>query len=262
MKVKLEEVERYERPMKNRLAFRFGVITVTGGTQAVIRVRISLPDGRSSQGVAAEALAAKWFEKSPEFTDEQNLDQLRQSLDLAIEHYKAYGAASPFDLFIGTYREHQKKGAAVRLNPLVASYGPALLDRAILDALGKITGNSFAQMISQNLPGIAASDLTPDVEQVPLQRFLASLKPQSSIELRHTVGMVDPLTAGDRTPMERINDGLPETLEEVVSYYRGRYYKLKVGGDIKADLERLSKIAFVLDHRLPEYHTTLDGNEQ
>ena len=262
MKVKLEEVERYERPMKNRLAFRFGVITVTGGIQAVIRVRISLPDGRSSQGVAAEALAAKWFEKSPEFTDEQNLDQLRQSLDLAIEHYKAYGAASPFDLFIGTYREQQKKGAAVRLNPLVASYGPALLDRAILDALGKITGNSFAQMISQNLPGIAASDLTPDVEQVPLQRFLASLKPQSSIELRHTVGMVDPLTAGDRTPMERINDGLPETLEEVVSYYRGRYYKLKVGGDIKADLERLSKIASVLDHRLPEYRTTLDGNEQ
>ena len=59
MKVKLEEVERYERPMTMRLAFRFGVITVTGGIQAVIRARISLPDGRSSQGVAAEALAAK-----------------------------------------------------------------------------------------------------------------------------------------------------------------------------------------------------------
>ena len=95
MKVRLEEVERYERPMTNRLAFRFGVITVTGGIQAVIRVRISLPDGRTSQGVAAEALAAKWFEKSPEFTDEQNLDQLRQSLDLAIVHYMAHGADTP-----------------------------------------------------------------------------------------------------------------------------------------------------------------------
>ena len=121
---------------------------MTGGIQAVIRVRISLPDGRSGQGVAAEALAAKWFEKSPEFTDEQNLDQLRQSLDLAIEHYRAHGADTPFGLFAGTYSEQQKKGAALRLNPLVASYGPALLDRAILDALGKITGNSFAQMIA------------------------------------------------------------------------------------------------------------------
>jgi hypothetical protein len=262
MKIKLEEVERYERPMTMRLAFRFGVITVTGGTQAVIRARISLPDGRSSQGVAAEALAAKWFEKSPEFTDEQNLDQLRQSLDIAIDHYKAYGTATPFGLFAGTYKEQQRRGASLRLNPLVASYGPALLDRAILDAVGKVTGNSFAQMITQNLPGISTTELTPDIEQVSLQRFLAGLKPAESIELRHTVGLVDPLTAGDRTPMERINDGLPETLEEVVSYYRGRYYKLKVSGDIKADLERLTKIAFVLDHRLPEYRTTLDGNEQ
>ena len=86
--------------------------------------------GGSGIGEAgAEALAAKWFEKSPAFTDEQNLDQLRQSLDLAIEHYKAYGAATPFGLFTGTYREQQKRGAQLRLNPLVASYGPALLDR-------------------------------------------------------------------------------------------------------------------------------------
>ena len=58
MKVKLEDVERFERHVKMRLAFRFGVITVTDATQAVIRVRISLPDGRTSHGVAAEALAA------------------------------------------------------------------------------------------------------------------------------------------------------------------------------------------------------------
>src|SRR6185436_2461941 len=115
---------------------------------------------------------------------------------------------------------------------------------------------------SQNLPNIATTELTPDIEQLALQRFLAALNPAGSIELRHTVGLVDPLTAGDRTPMERINDGLPETLEEVVSYYRGRYYKLKVAGDIAADLERLRRIASVLDARLPDYRATLDGNEQ
>jgi hypothetical protein len=55
---------------------------------------------------------------------------------------------------------------------------------------------------------------------------------------------------------------LPETLEEVVSTYGARYYKLKVGGDIAADLERLSKIAAVLDRMAGDYHATLDGNEQ
>ena len=80
--------------------------------------------------------------------------------------------------------------------------------------------------------------------------------------MRHTVGLVDPLTAADRPASERVNDGLPETLEEVVSYYRGRYYKLKVGGDIKADLERLGRIAAVLDAGAGDYRATLDGNEQ
>ena len=58
MKVKVEAVDRFERDHSLRLPFRFGVITVTDATQAVIRVRISLPDGRTSHGVAAEALAA------------------------------------------------------------------------------------------------------------------------------------------------------------------------------------------------------------
>ena len=261
MKVKLEEVERYERHVKMRLAFRFGVITVTDATQAVIKVRVSLPDGRSSHGVAAEALAAKWFEKSPEFTDAQNLEQLRRALDLAIELYRAQGFDKAFDLFAGTYLEQQKRGAAQGLNPLVAAFGPALLDRAILDALGHATGKSFAAMISANLPGIHATSLTPDITDDELAPFLAGLTPGRSIDVRHTVGLVDPLTAADRPASERVNDGLPETLEEVVSYYRGRYYKLKVGGDIKADLERLGRIAAVLD-AAGDYRATLDGNEQ
>jgi L-alanine-DL-glutamate epimerase-like enolase superfamily enzyme len=261
MKVKVEEVERYERHVRMRLAFRFGVITVTDAAQAVIRVRLSLPDGRTSHGVAAEALAAKWFEKSPAFTDAQNFEQLRQSLDLAIELYRAQGFDRAFDLFAGTYAEQQKRGAVLGLNALVAAYGPALLDRAILDALGLATGKSFAAMIAGNLPGIRATSLTPDIKEVELMPFLAGLKPGTSIDVRHTVGLVDPLTAADRPAAERVNDGLPETLDEVVSYYRGRYYKLKVGGDIKADLERLSRIASVLDAS-GDYRVTLDGNEQ
>ncbi|MFZ5779325.1 MAG: mandelate racemase [Pseudomonadota bacterium] len=262
MKIRLEEVERYERHVKMRLAFRFGVITVTDATQAVIRARISLQDGRSSTGVAAEALAAKWFEKSPAFTDEQNLDQLRQSLDLAIDLYRTHGFDRPFGLFIETYREQQKRGAALGLNPLVAGYGPALLDRAILDALGRATGQSFAAMIAANVPGIRGTDLTPDIDDARLTPFLAGLAPGKTIDLRHTVGLVDPLTAADRPAEERVNDGLPETLEEVVSYYRGRYYKLKVSGDIAADLDRLGRIAAVLDAGAGDYRTTLDGNEQ
>ncbi len=262
MKVKVEAVDRFERDHRLRLPFRFGVITVTQGIQAIIRVRLKLEDGRTSEGVAAEALGAKWFEKSPEFSDAQNLDQLRQALQLAIDHYMTRGFDTPFGLYASSYRQQIARGAELGLNPLVASYGPALLDRAIIDALGKATGQSFAQMIAVNVPGIAATDLTPDIEAGHLAGFLAGLKPRPSIDLRHTVGLVDPLTMAERPVSERVNDGLPETLEEVVSYYRGRYYKLKVGGDIKADLDRLTRIASVLDAAAGDYKVTFDGNEQ
>jgi hypothetical protein len=262
MKVKVEAVDRFERDHRLRLPFRFGVITVTQGIQAIIRVRIVLEDGRKSEGVAAEALGAKWFEKSPDFSDAQNLDQLRQALQLAIDHYVARGFDTPFGLYAGSYRQQIARGAELGLNPLVVSYGPALLDRAIIDAVGKATGQSFAQMIAANVPGIAATDLTPDVGAAHLAGFLAGLKPRSSIDLRHTVGLVDPLTTAERPASERVNDGLPETLEEVVSHYRGRYYKLKVGGDIKADLDRLTRIASVLDEAAGDYKVTFDGNEQ
>ncbi len=261
-RLKLVEVERYERDVRLRLPFRFGVTTVTHATQGVIRATIALPDGRTEQGVAAETLAAKWFDKNLALSDAQNLDQLRQSLAIAIELYTARGFDTPFGLYAGVYREQQARGAALDLNPLVASYGPALLDRAIADALGRATGRSFPVMVSQNLLGLRASDLTPDLVGFDIGAFLGGLRMAPSIEVRHTVGLVDPISAGDQKPGERVDDGLPETLEEVVRHYRGRYYKLKVGGNVAADLERLSGIAAVLDRALPEYRATLDGNEQ
>ena len=261
-RLRLDSVEAFERGVRLRLPFRFGVITVTHGQQLVVRARISLADGRSATGVAAESLGAKWFEKSPAYTDAQNHDQLRQALVSATELYRDRGLDTPFGLFAGTYREQLARSAELGLNPLVASYGPALLDRAILDGLGRALGLSFAQMIAANVPGMAATELTPDLAGFDLPAFLASLAPAPSIAVRHTVGMVDPLTAADQKPDERVNDGLPETLEEVVRRYRGRYYKLKVGGDVRADLERLSRIAGVLDAGAGDYRATLDGNEQ
>src|SRR5215208_1455205 len=78
-RLKLVEVERYERDVRLRLPFRFGVTTVTHATQAVIRATIARPDGGTSSGVAAETLAAKWFDKNLALSHAQNLDQLRQS---------------------------------------------------------------------------------------------------------------------------------------------------------------------------------------
>jgi hypothetical protein len=93
-----------------------------------------------------------------------------------------------------------------------------------------------------------------------MAHFLQLLQPAGTIEARHTVGLVDAITAADLK--ERVGDGLPETLEEVVRTYGHRYFKLKVGGAVAADLARLEAIAAVLGRRDEPYFASLDGNEQ
>lgn len=255
-------VEPFERAYKNRMTFRFGNIISTGGRQAVIRLLVRLADGREGWGYAAESIGGKWFDKRPELTDQQAADQLRRSLAMASDLYCASKPRTPFGFFADHYAEHVAACGARGLLPLVASYGPALLDRAILDAVCRMEGVSFYAAMQANLPGMRPHAIIPDMAGFDFAKFLASLKPASQIAARHTVGMVDPLVAADQTSDARVNDGLPETLEEVVAAYGQRYFKLKVGGDLKADIERLSKIAGVLDKIAEPYFATIDGNEQ
>ena len=254
----VSEVECYERSVTLRMPFRFGAATLTACPQAFVRARIQLADGRSAHGAAAELMIPKWFDKSPHKSNDDNIADLRTSLRNAAAAYVAKRSArSGFGHFAAHYRMLIGAGAAAGLNPLVANYGPALLDRAILDALCRLSGAPFHGAIQSNLPGIETS-LTPDLDAFDIARFLADLKPSKSIAARHTVGLLDPLSSAG---LNGISDGLPETLEEVIAAYGNQYFKLKLAGDPDADIDRLVNIAEVLD-RLPHYEVTLDGNEQ
>ena len=121
----------------------------------------------------------------------------------------------------------------------------------MLDAALRLLGVPFYDGVRANLPGIAFEGLDMD-------RFLAGLRPNATIHARHTVGMVDPILANP----EPVGDGLPETLAEIVAHYGHRYFKIKVRGDLDADLGRLKEIASVLDAIPDPYFISLDGNEQ
>ena len=248
MKFNVRQIDLFERDVRLRMPFRFGIVTLTESPQAFARVRIKLENGAEAEGGAAELLAPKWFDKNPTLSNEDNFDQLRSSLALAKGAYvSAPGANTAFGHFQANYRGQIERCAAKGLNALVANYGPALIDRALLDALCRALGISFYDAVRRNVVGL----------ELP-QAFLESLQPAPSIAARHTVGLVDPITAVEH----RVNDGLPETLEEVIARYGHRWFKLKVGGDVKADVERLAAIASVLDRMAAPYHASLDGNEQ
>ncbi|WP_374632121.1 mandelate racemase [Ferrovibrio sp.] len=255
-------VEAFERAFALRMPFRFGGVTNTHGRQAVVRLRIRMADGREGWGYASESLGGKWFDKNPALSDQQGLDQLRLSLKLATEAYLASGPNTPFGFFADHYTGQVAACAQRGLLPLVSSYGPALLDRGILDAILRLEGLSFYAAMRANLAGLRPHAIIPDMSGFDFDAFLAGLQPAPSMDARHTVGLVDPLVAADQAPSDRVNDGLPETLEEVIAAYGHRYFKLKIGGNRVADIERLSRIAAVLDRLDGPYFATIDGNEQ
>ena len=230
MKFSVRRLDFFERDVRLRMPFRFGVVTLTAAPQAFVRAEIALENGKVSEGAAAELLVPKWFDKNPALSNEDNFAQLRGSLSTARKLYLGGGTSTAYG--------HSRPTVG-----LVENFGPALIDRALLDALCRALGISFYDAVRRNVVGLDNP------------RFLKTLQARNEIAARHTVGLLDPLTE------KKLEDGLPETLEEVIERYGHRWFKLKVGGDVKADVERLAAIASVLD-RLPEYHASLDGNEQ
>ncbi len=256
----VEEIRLHERPVVFRMPFRFGVVTMTGAPQAFVRARVALADGRGAWGAAAETMVPKWFDKDPALTNDDNFGQLRAALGVARGLYLDAGRATAFGLTAACHRPQVAACAARGLNPLIAAFGPALIDRAVLDALCRALDVPFAGALRRNLTGLAPVAVAPDLADFDMDGFLAALPSPERIHARHTVGLTDPLTGDDVD--EPVGDGLPETLEEVAAAYGHRFFKVKVAGDHAADLDRLGRIAAVLDGSGRDYRVSLDGNEQ
>ena len=251
-------IDCFERPVRLRLPFRFGAATLTEAIQAFVRARIRLPDGREGVGGTAELMVPKWFDKNLALSNAENVDQLRSALALARIAYLAdITPRTAFGHFVAHYAECLAEGKRRGLPELVAQFGPAEIDRAILDALCRVLEVSFPAAVRTNLIGFHAAAIAPDLAGFDSEAFLRSLAPRAQVALRHTVGLLDAIEGHPRFA----DDGLPESLEEVIAVYAPTWFKLKLSGELDADLARLVEVSAVLD-RQPVYHVTLDGNEQ
>jgi len=259
----VEEIRFAERNVALRLPFRFGAATITACPQVYVRARIRLPGGRTAEGCAAEMMVPKWFDKNPALTHEQNFEQLRFALRDAREAYTAEpGAQTAWTHFAANHAALQARAAAQGLQPLVAGYGPALIDRALFDALCLHGGVDFAAAMRGNLGGIdaAGSGLADDLAGFDVPAFLAQRPPpRTRIAARHTVGLADAIDGAD-APADAPADGLPATLAAAVRRYGHTHFKIKLCGDTAQDIDRLTRIARVIDG--PAQLVTLDGNEQ
>jgi hypothetical protein len=248
-RIAVRDISFFERPIPFAKPFRFGSVVITSSVQVFVRAEIEIEGKDTSIGAGAEMMASKWFDKRANLSPQQTVDGLRRALAIAREHYLA---RSGFDTAFGHHAAviaAQVEACATEdIPPLAAGFGPAEIDKAILDALLRGQATNFFDGMAQNIAGIDAR-LSPDLGDTDIAQFLGGRQRLERVAVRHTVGMDDQVEGEGGVADVRENAG-------------ARYFKLKLNGDPEADAARLIRIGNELATLPHDYSVTLDANEQ
>jgi hypothetical protein len=245
----VRDISFFERPVTFARPFRFGAVVINATPQAFVRVEIDVEGKGRATGASAEFLVPKWFDKRPHLSPEETVTELRRSLLIARELYLANSSSeTAFGLHAACIGAQVEACAREDIPPLAAAYGPAEIDKAILDALLRCADVNFFDGMATNIAGVDAR-LSRDLSDADVSEFLASRKRLERVAIRHTVGLDDKVEGGGGVADIRENAG-------------ARYFKLKLNGDSAHDADRLTRIGTELATLPYDYRVTLDANEQ
>ncbi len=261
-KIKMGETHFYMRNVRTRMPFKYGVATLT--SVPILHLVVSAEiEGKRVEGVAADILPPKWFDKDPAKDYEDNVEDLLFVAKAAVTAYADAGSRARdfFAIWHQGYTATLAAGEDRGLNHLTAAHGSSLVERALIDALGKALNLSYYELLRDNVLALDLGVLHARLRGVSPTLALAQ-KPLSTVKVRHTVGLADPIHSADIADAERLEDGLPQALEQYIDQQGIHYFKVKVNGDLITDKARIEQIASLLNAQAGDYAVTLDGNEQ
>jgi hypothetical protein len=248
-RIAVRDIALFERPVPFTKPFRFGAVVINAAVQAFVRAEVEVEGRGISVGASAELLAPKWFDKRPQLSPDQTVDELRRSLGIAREVYLGYERfETAFGLHAHCLAAQVEACAKEDIPPLAAAFGPAEIDKAILDALLRGVGVNFFDGMARNIAGIDAR-LSPDLGEGDIGQFLGRSRRRERVAIRHTVGLDDQVEGKGGVADANENAG-------------ARYFKLKLNGDPEHDAARLTRIGNELVKLPHDYSVTLDANEQ
>ena len=247
-----------------RLPFRFGGAVLNAAPLATLRVVIATANGEESAGHSSDLLVPKWFEKDPTKSALDDVHALLGSIARAREAWTR-ACSQPttvFNAWRTAYSECLGPFDPTDASSLVRGFGVALMERAVIDAACRASGCSFYDALRKDLFCFDPSTMHSELSGWSLSDSL-SQPPQRSVEVRHTIGMDDPLRISDVSSSQLVKDGLPQALQEDISRYGVRRFKVKVGAGAEEDARRLTELAAFFEETLNGQPTiTLDGNER
>ncbi len=266
MAYRIRTIELYMREtLPNRVSMSIGRMGSEGthATSPIAHVRMVIRDteGNETFGCAADRLSVRWLDKRP---GREKGQKLRELVDLI---YAARGIylsdANEFETPFAEWRSRHPKitqaGKERKQEALTSAFASALFERALLDAVCRLAGKSIFEMVRAGRLGFQPEKIHRETEELRAADY-TSPEPLTAFHIRHTVGNSDPLTGDDLPASDRVNDGLPETLQEYIREDGLRYFKLKLSGDRKKDLRRMTRIWEILPANRGA-HVTMDANE-
>ncbi|MDB6116720.1 MAG: hypothetical protein JWO08_501 [Verrucomicrobiaceae bacterium] len=250
-------------PMRTRFPFKYGIASMSALPHLLVQVHLEV-QGRAVQGLATEGLPPKWFTKDPDTLFEQDLAEMLAVIKNAarIAQNAAERPVGFFEWWQSIYEEQSSWSQLREVPSLLANLGTSLIERAVIDGLCKAAGRPLHELVAGPAFGIDLGAVRQELQGMAVAEVIAP-KPLQRLNVRHTVGLGDPLRLSDIPPEEKLHDGLPHGLDESIKAYGLRYFKIKVCGKPEQDLARLREITSVLVEGCgSDFHCTLDGNEQ
>lgn len=244
---------------RRRMTFHFGNVHVTEGPQIICSLTCEIGDTVET-GLSMGALAPMWFYKDPDMSLEAGVSEMIHVIEMACSEARRTARATPFEFWLSVYHALEDRPEATHYPGLLRSYGVSLVEQALLDAYCRARDVTFAHAVRENRLGIELGAIYEELSGTDPAAALPSI-PQRRMAVRHTVGLGDPLTEGDIPPADRLDDGLPQSLEAYIRQDGIDHFKIKLSATDR-DADRLVRVSRVLDRHLDSYLVTLDANEQ
>jgi hypothetical protein len=264
MAIRVLQTRRFVVNLHTRMPFRYGIATLTALPHLFLQADVEV-DGKAFTGIAADHLPPKWFTKDPDSPVADDIARMLHVIDTACDLGRAAAPArTVFNLWRQIYKGQSTWAGGWAIPPLLAHFGTSLVERAVIDAACRAWGITFSQAVRQNRLGMVLGDLHPDLETAAPSDLLPD-RPLRSVVARHTVGLTDPLADRDVPQAEKLEDGLPQSLQSCIREYGLTHFKVKLWGDVARDLDRVGQVADIIQRETgaagKAYAFTLDGNE-
>ncbi|HZZ82806.1 MAG TPA: enolase C-terminal domain-like protein [Gemmataceae bacterium] len=267
--IRIDDVSFAYEDFRYRTPIKFGGVALDRASVLNVEVAVRTRAGKSGRGFGSMPMGNVWSFPSKTLTYDQTLGLMKAVVErVANITRRCTEVGHPIDLTWTLEHEYVKAAREVsaEIPVLCTLVCASSFDAALHDAFGKVHGlNCYHTYGVDFMNHDVGHYLGADFKGDALDRYVRK-SPQPKMPLYHLIGALDPLEEKDI--VQRVGDGLPETLGEWIRKDGLTHLKIKLNGDnLDWDVGRVVNIdrvceATQTERGIRQWWYSLDFNEK